>query len=176
MSSTQQQPQQQQQQHQQSLDLIHFNSNNTSSDNMDVLNKPNSGIVQQMVMSETASASLIATAVAKLTTSSVTTIAPSSTVSVVNKSESVVSTETESPMLIDQKFDNITTSATTTTTTPAPSTKPIAAIDTTVSTVDPQINIQSSVNALPTDTEQVRDELFSFFDFFVGCTQKLNSY
>lgn len=80
MSSTQQQK---------SVDLIEFNSSNA--DTMDVLDKPNSGVVQKMVMSETASASLIATAVAKLTTSSVT-----SSVSVVNKSESD-STISDSP-------------------------------------------------------------------------------
>lgn len=91
MSSTQQQK---------SVDLIEFSNN---SDNMDVLDKPNSGVVQKMVMSETASASLIATAVAKLTTSSVTTTAPS-TVSVVNKSESDSTTDLPS---FNQKLDNV---------------------------------------------------------------------
>lgn len=79
-------------QQQKSVDLIEFNStinNNNNSNAMDVLDKPNTGVVQQMVMSETASASLIATAVAKLTTSSVVTTATApSTVSVINKSES----------------------------------------------------------------------------------------
>lgn len=87
MSSTQQQK---------SVDLIEFSNN---SDNMDVLDKPNSGVVQKMVMSETASASLIATAVAKLTTSSVTT-----TVSVVNKSESDSTTDSPSS---NRKLDNV---------------------------------------------------------------------
>lgn len=90
MSSTQQQK---------SVDLIEFSNN---SDNMDVLDKPNTGVVQKMVMSGTASASLIATAVAKLTTSSVTTTAPS-TVPVVNKSES--DSTTDSPD--NQKLDNV---------------------------------------------------------------------
>lgn len=78
MSSTQQQK---------SVDLIEFNSN--SADTMDVLEKPNTGVVQKMVMSETVSASLIATAVAKLTTSTVVTTTPyPCSNSVVNKSES----------------------------------------------------------------------------------------
>lgn len=53
---------------QNSGDLIEFNS----AENVDVLDKPNGGIVQQIVMGETESATLIATAVAKLTSSSVT--------------------------------------------------------------------------------------------------------
>lgn len=123
MSSTQQQK---------SVDLIEFSNN---SDNMDVLDKPNSGVVQKMVMSGTASASLIATAVAKLTTSSVTTTAPSS-VSVVNKSESA----TDSPSS-NQKLDNVgsdtvinstTTTTTTTTTIAAPLNEMIPLIPTQV--------------------------------------------
>lgn len=47
-------------------DLIEFNSAEN------VLDKPNGGIVQKIVMGETESATLIATAVAKLTSSSVT--------------------------------------------------------------------------------------------------------
>lgn len=90
MSSTQQQK---------SVDLIEFCTN--SNDNMDVLDKPNTGVVQKMVMSETASASLIATAVAKLTTSSVTTAAPSVTNSPLNKSES-------DSISSNQKLDNVT--------------------------------------------------------------------
>lgn len=97
MSSTQQQK---------SMDLIEFNSNSNSNDTMDILDKPNTGVVQKMVMSETASASLIATAVAKLTTSSVTAITtptkPSND-SVLNKSES--DSMAESPS--NQKLDNV---------------------------------------------------------------------
>lgn len=129
-------------------DLIHFNTKNGDND-VDVLDKPNTGIVQQMVMSENASASLIATAVAKLTTSSVTTQAPStpvkSTITMIaaNKSES------ESQQSMDEKlFDNAT------------------AIDNTVTTtsfvVDQQINKnQSAENALSNEiilmnTDQVK--------------------
>lgn len=75
MSSTQQH----------SIDLIEFND---KSDNGDVLDKPHSDIVQKMVMSETKSASLIATAVAKLTTSTVT--------STINNSESESATDSPS--------------------------------------------------------------------------------
>lgn len=98
-------------QQQKSVDLIEFNStttNNTNSNAMDVLDKPNTGVVQQMVMSETASASLIATAVAKLTTSSVTTSATPSTVSVIiNKSESDSAANTGSPSSNRKSSDNV---------------------------------------------------------------------
>lgn len=113
MSSTQQQK---------STDLIEFNTN--SADTMDVLEKPNTGVVQKMVMSETASASLIATAVAKLTTSSVVTTTPSPcSNSVVNKSES----DSMVDSLANQKLDIVQVDSehpstlmtpTTTTTTP----------------------------------------------------------
>lgn len=84
-----------QQQH--SVDLIEFSD---KSDNVGVLNKPQSDIVQQMVMSETTSASLIATAVAKLTTSTV--------ISAINKSESKSATESPSSDQQQQQPDNVT--------------------------------------------------------------------
>lgn len=108
-------------------ETIHFNS----ADNGDVLDKPNSGIVQKMVMSETASASLIATAVAKLTTSSVT---PSNAP---NKSESDSITESTDP-----KFDNVAVTTT--------------QILTTDQQQQQQLNEnQSSDNALPNETVAV---------------------
>lgn len=97
-------------------DLIHFNPQNADNNDVDVLDKPNTNIVQQMVMSETASASLIATAVAKLTTSNVTTQAPStpckSTITMIatNKSES----ESQS---MDEQFDTATANKNSTLTT-----------------------------------------------------------
>lgn len=130
-------------------DLIHFNTKNADND-VDVLDKPNTGIVQQMVMSETASASLIATAVAKLTTSSVTTQAPSTITMIAaatNKSES------ENTKSMDQKFDNA-----------VPAIDNAAMVTTTSLAVDQQINKNHSAeNALPNEfvsmnTDQVRKQ------------------
>lgn len=71
---------------QNSGDLIEFNS----ADNADVLDKPNGGIVQKIVMGETESATLIATAVAKLTSSSVT-VKPIATIPAKSESDPIVS-------------------------------------------------------------------------------------
>lgn len=70
---------------QNSGDLIEFNS----AENVDVLDKPNGGIVQQIVMGETESATLIATAVAKLTSSSVT-VKPITSIPAKSESDPIV--------------------------------------------------------------------------------------
>ncbi|XP_031628290.1 uncharacterized protein LOC116344052 [Contarinia nasturtii] len=134
-------------QQQKSVDLIEFCTN--SGDNMDVLDKPNTGVVQKMVMSETASASLIATAVAKLTTSSVTTTAPSVTNSALNKSES-------DSISSNQKSDNVTGTTDTViiTTTMSSTTKAAAAAP-----LNEPIQLNPSQESSDSDVKDVQSEV-----------------